>query len=223
MVTVRRQRCSSGRQLVITLTDGGAGDADGVANGVIVDPGAPAVVAPQALRFSTAVDRSDPLRSRGATVSGKVAVFVPGTDQEIRWVRFSVDGRTFSEDADAPVRPRRHDPERPGRAAPLPTARRRHPHHLGSDRPEQRPGDNAGGNVHHIEPPACRSTADGEHHRDPFGSGSAPTAPSWARPRSSSREEDDLLAVVFYVDDPSASRLPTPSTSWRRSTSAARS
>jgi len=33
----------SGNQVRLTLTDGGAGDADGVANGMIQDPGAPAV------------------------------------------------------------------------------------------------------------------------------------------------------------------------------------
>lgn len=33
----------SGDTITLTLTDGGAGDADGVANGVITDPGAPAV------------------------------------------------------------------------------------------------------------------------------------------------------------------------------------
>lgn len=35
--------------VVLTLTDGGAGDADGVVNGVIVDPGAPAYLAPSVL------------------------------------------------------------------------------------------------------------------------------------------------------------------------------
>ena len=35
----------SGNEITLTLTDGGIGDADGVANRVIVDPGGPAVVA----------------------------------------------------------------------------------------------------------------------------------------------------------------------------------
>jgi hypothetical protein len=34
----------AGSQVTLTLVDGGAGDADGIANGVIVDPGAPADV-----------------------------------------------------------------------------------------------------------------------------------------------------------------------------------
>jgi hypothetical protein len=35
----------AGNQVILTLTDGGTGDSDGVANGVIVDPGAPAIAA----------------------------------------------------------------------------------------------------------------------------------------------------------------------------------
>jgi hypothetical protein len=35
----------SGNSVTLTLTDGGAGDADGVANGTVVDPGAAAVTA----------------------------------------------------------------------------------------------------------------------------------------------------------------------------------
>jgi len=34
----------NGRQVTLRLTDGGAGDADGVVNGVIVDPGGPVMV-----------------------------------------------------------------------------------------------------------------------------------------------------------------------------------
>jgi hypothetical protein len=35
----------SGQKMTLTLTDGGPGDADGVANGVISDPGAPSAAA----------------------------------------------------------------------------------------------------------------------------------------------------------------------------------
>lgn len=56
--------CASGSVLILTLTDGGRGDADGVANGVIVDPGAPAVSslgAPVANDDSFATSRDVPL------------------------------------------------------------------------------------------------------------------------------------------------------------------
>ena len=47
--------------MLITLTDGGAGDADGVANGVIVDPGALAVPLPKSGPLvSTSAARSRP-------------------------------------------------------------------------------------------------------------------------------------------------------------------
>ncbi|MGB0384027.1 MAG: CHRD domain-containing protein [Ardenticatenaceae bacterium] len=39
--------------IVLTLTDGGAGDADGVANGTIVDPGAPATREPTAISLAS--------------------------------------------------------------------------------------------------------------------------------------------------------------------------
>ena len=43
----------SGNTVTLHLVDGGRGDADGVANGVIVDPGAPASLAPTTARVST--------------------------------------------------------------------------------------------------------------------------------------------------------------------------
>lgn len=52
-----------GDTVTLTLTDGGAGDADGVANGVIVDPGAPAVGAQGP---STGVGSTGGLASFGA-------------------------------------------------------------------------------------------------------------------------------------------------------------
>jgi len=93
---------SSGNQLSLTLTDGGAGDADGSANGVIVDPGAPAVVAARALRVSTAKNRADPLALAGQTLAGKVAIFVPGSDAQIQTVRFFIDGVRIQDDDAAP-------------------------------------------------------------------------------------------------------------------------
>ena len=73
-----------------------------MANGVIVDPGAPAVVARHALRVSTDADRSDPLALAGQTLTGKAAIFVPGSDAQIQSVRFSIDGANVTEDASAP-------------------------------------------------------------------------------------------------------------------------
>ena len=55
-------------QLTITLTDGGAGDADGQVNGVIRDPGAPAIVAAHAIRVSSSDHRTNPLALAGQTL-----------------------------------------------------------------------------------------------------------------------------------------------------------
>jgi len=55
-------------RVVLTLTDGGAGDADGVANGQIVDPGAPATGAPAASDGSSQiVEPADPAASASST------------------------------------------------------------------------------------------------------------------------------------------------------------
>ena len=75
---------------------------DGVANGVIVDPGAPAIVAAHALRVSGNDHRTNPLALAGQTLTGKVAIFVPGNDAQIRDVRFSIDDVTTAEDGSAP-------------------------------------------------------------------------------------------------------------------------
>jgi len=91
-----------GKLLVVTLVDGGPGDADGTVNGVIVDPGAPGVTAPHAPRFSSSPDRSNSLALAGATLTGPVAVFVPGTNHDIRSVQFSVDGHVVDTDTSAP-------------------------------------------------------------------------------------------------------------------------
>ncbi|MET1003116.1 MAG: thrombospondin type 3 repeat-containing protein, partial [Acidimicrobiia bacterium] len=96
---------SGPNQLTLTLTDGGAGDADHVANGVIVDPGAPSVtLAPstRALRVSTSLLRLNPVPLVGSSLTGKVAIFVPGTNRDVRSVDFSVDGRAYSRDTSAP-------------------------------------------------------------------------------------------------------------------------
>lgn len=74
----------------VTLTDGGFGDADGVANGVIVDPAALGVGDPVGLEFSTRRDRSAATSLSGATVSAPIAIFVPD-DQTIRRVEFFLD------------------------------------------------------------------------------------------------------------------------------------
>ncbi len=58
---------SGPNQLTFTLQDGGAGDADGVANGVIVDPGAPSVnlaPGPYALRVSDERESLEPDAAR---------------------------------------------------------------------------------------------------------------------------------------------------------------
>ena len=93
---------ANGTRLLVTLTDGGSGDADGVANGIIHDPGAPAIAAPRTLQVSGAADRSDPRPLDGSTLTGKVAIFMPGTDGEIRSVRFSLDGKFVNTENDAP-------------------------------------------------------------------------------------------------------------------------
>jgi hypothetical protein len=69
----------------VTLTDGGAGDADGVANGVIVDPGALAVALPRSAPLvSTSRTRAAPRPLSGATVKGSVAIFVPARPEIAR-------------------------------------------------------------------------------------------------------------------------------------------
>jgi hypothetical protein len=93
---------SSGDSLLLTLTDGGPGDADGIANGIISDPGAPAISARHDLRVSPHADRSEAVALAGATVTGRVAVFVPGTGADVRSVTFYVDGRWYSADWTAP-------------------------------------------------------------------------------------------------------------------------
>ena len=96
---------SGPNQLTLTLKDGGAGDADGVANGVIVDPGAPSVnltPGPYALRVSTSGNRSNPTPLVGATLTGKVAIFLPVTTANIRSVDFSLDGQPYPQDTAAP-------------------------------------------------------------------------------------------------------------------------
>jgi hypothetical protein len=96
---------SGPNRLTLSLTDGGAGDADGVANGVIVDPGAPGVnlaPGPYALRVSTSPNRSNPTALVGATLTGKVAIFLPLSTTNVRSVDFSVDGQPYPQDAAAP-------------------------------------------------------------------------------------------------------------------------
>ncbi|HEX4983198.1 MAG TPA: choice-of-anchor U domain-containing protein [Ilumatobacteraceae bacterium] len=93
---------ANGSRLLVTLTDGGSGDADGVANGIIHDPGAPAIAAPTTLQVSGSANRTDPKPLAGSTLTGKVAIFVPGTDGEIRSVRFSLDGKLVNTENEAP-------------------------------------------------------------------------------------------------------------------------
>ena len=96
---------SAPNQLTLTLTDGGPGDADGVPDGVIVDPGAPSVTltpTAHALRVSTSPFRLDPKPLVGATLTGQVAIFVPGPNRDVRSVDFSIDGTSYSQDTDSP-------------------------------------------------------------------------------------------------------------------------
>ena len=93
---------ASGNALSVTLVDGGVGDADGAANGRIVDPGAPAVVSARALRVSPTRDRAHPLALAGRTLSGKVAIFVPGSNAATQTVRFFIDGVRVMDDDSAP-------------------------------------------------------------------------------------------------------------------------
>ena len=113
----------AGNRVTVTLTDRtpsspGAGDDDPAA-GVIRDPGAPAVVAARVAHVSSRTDRGGAVALAGATLSGRVAVFVPGTDAQIRSVRFSVDGRRLNDEDDAPFD--LGGTERNGTATLLPT------------------------------------------------------------------------------------------------------
>jgi hypothetical protein len=68
----------AGDVVTLHLVDGGFGDADGVANGVIVDPGAPAILAPPFGGFVS------PIKNPPATNSAKAGSAVP--------IKFSLGG-----------------------------------------------------------------------------------------------------------------------------------
>ena len=82
----------TGHVVDLTLTDGGLGDADGTANGVIVDPGAPGFAPPTASRLmaSTQPSRSAAQPLDGRTLSGAAFVFVAPSSGIAR-VRFWLD------------------------------------------------------------------------------------------------------------------------------------
>ena len=98
----------SGNVVVLSLTDGGLGDADGAANGVIVDPGAPASTPPTTtkLMVSAQPNRSSAQPLDGRTLSGPAFVFVaPATG--IARARFwldepGLDGRCYRTELRAP-------------------------------------------------------------------------------------------------------------------------
>jgi hypothetical protein len=72
---------------------------------VITDPGAPSVnlvPGPYALRVSTNANRSNPSPLVGASLTGKVAIFLPTTTTNVRSVDFSVDGQPYPQDTAAP-------------------------------------------------------------------------------------------------------------------------
>ena len=82
----------AGNVVVLTLTDGGTGDADGTANGVIVDPGAPGFAPPTASRLMVSLqpNRSAAQPLDGRTLSGPAFVFVAPSSGIAR-VRFWLD------------------------------------------------------------------------------------------------------------------------------------
>ena len=82
----------TGNSVVLTLTDGGTGDADGIANGVVVDPGAAGVSAPTTTRFmvSAQPNRNAAQPLDGRTLSGPAFVFVAPSSGIAR-VRFWLD------------------------------------------------------------------------------------------------------------------------------------
>ena len=161
-----RARSAGPNQLTFTLQDGGAGDADGVANGVIVDPGAPSVnlaPGPYALRVSTSANRSNPTPLVGATLTGKVAIFLPVTTPNIRSVDFSVDGQPYPQDTVAPFDLRGTAPVGRGATAVDATAPRRGAHDRHEDHAQQRHRKDADHAVLDVEPTARDARAHGEY------------------------------------------------------------
>jgi hypothetical protein len=79
----------------VAVRDGGRGDADGVADGRVSITVLPTLVAPPpprlTIQYSTNSERTPALALDGATVSGRIAVFVPD-DGTITSVRFLLDG-----------------------------------------------------------------------------------------------------------------------------------
>ena len=148
---------SGPNQLTFTLQDGGAGDADGVANGVIVDPGAPSVnlaPGPYALRVSPNANRSNPTPLVGATLTGKVAIFLPVTTPNIRSVDFTVDGQPYPQDTVAPFDLKGTAPAGGARLLSTAAAPRRGAHDRHEDHAHRRHGQAADDAVLDVEPAA---------------------------------------------------------------------
>ncbi len=61
-----------------------------------------AVTSTHALRWTTRTDRGASAALHGATLSGRVAIFVPGTNTDLRTVTFFVDGVQVRSDVSAP-------------------------------------------------------------------------------------------------------------------------
>ncbi|HXY91123.1 MAG TPA: tandem-95 repeat protein, partial [Acidimicrobiia bacterium] len=74
-------------------------DGDG---GVTVLNGSVAVISVHALHWSARADRGNSAVLQGATLSGEVAIFVPGTNADVRSVKFFLDGAQVRDDATAP-------------------------------------------------------------------------------------------------------------------------
>jgi hypothetical protein len=82
----------TGNVIVLSIMDGGLGDADGLANGVIVDPGAPGFAPPTTSRLmvSAQPNRGSAQPLDGRTLSGPAFVFVAPSSGIAR-VRFWLD------------------------------------------------------------------------------------------------------------------------------------